>query len=204
MEKSFENGKTLQRELCVVQNFRESIGVYRWISKGMKCLFDVDKPPVTKEVEQVVNKLMEIIGDKSKIGLGLNIIMTDVEINNPSGGRNSTVWIKKYTKQIKLFRLRLNLIVRSMVFGLNYLLFLNHEQKLNKLISEKNSTLEKIEKQREYIETFFENTLLLAIDNFNVFIQFIDNANQIFPNCSADLIIYPFLMILNHRSILQQ
>lgn len=200
LEKSFESGKVLQRELCVVQNFRESIVSYRWIYQGMKLLFAVDKPPTTLEVENVVSTLSEIICEKSKYGFGIDLIMGDQEIVNPFRARNSSVWVKKYTKQIKVMRLKVHLIVKNMIFTLNYLLFLNHEQKLSKLLGQKHTLIEKIDKQRAYIEKFFEASLLSAIENFKLFVQFMDESNKVFPNCSTELLIYPFLMILNHRS----
>jgi heme activator protein 1 len=200
LENSFENGKALQKELCVVQIFRESINSYRWIYKGMKLLFDVDKPPTTPEIENVISKLSEIICEKSKFGYGIDLIMGDQEIVNPFRARNSSVWVKKYTKQIKVLRLKVHLIVKNMLFTLNYLLFLNHEQKLSKLLGQKNASIEKIEKQRQYIETFFEASLLSSIESFKLFVQFMDENDKVFPNCSTDLLIYPFLMILNHRS----
>lgn len=200
LEKSFENGKVLQRELCIVQNFRESIVSYRWIFRGMKLLFAVDKPPTTLEVENVVTALSEIICEKSKYGFGIDLIMGDQEIVNPFRARNSSVWVKKYTKQIKVLRLKVHLIVKNMIFTLNYLMFLNHEQKLSKLLGQKHALIEKIDKQRTYIEKFFEASLLSAIENFKLFVQFMDDSNKVFPNCSTELLIYPFLMILNHRS----
>ena len=200
LEKNFESGKVLQRELCIVQNFRESIVSYRWIFKGMKLLFAVDKPPTTLEMENVVTTLSEIICEKSKYGFGIDLIMGDQEIVNPFRARNSSVWVKKYTKQIKVLRLKVHLIVKNMIFTLNYLMFLNHEQKLSKLLGQKHTLIEKIDKQRGYIEKFFEASLLSAIENFKLFVQFMDDSNKVFPNCSTELLIYPFLMILNHRS----
>lgn len=200
LEKTFQNSKCLQRELCAVQIFRESIASYRWVYQGMKLLFAVDKPPKTLDLENVIFKLNEIICEGSKFGFGIDLIMGDKEIVNPFRARNSAVWVKKYTKQIKVMRLKVHLIVKNMIFSLNYLLFLNHEQKLSRLLGQKNSSIEKIKKQRAYIEFFFESALLSSIENFKLFVQFMDDSKTVFPNCSTELMIYPFLMILNHRS----
>lgn len=200
LENCFESGKGLQRELCVVQIFRESIVSYKWIYKGMKVLFNVDTPPTTVEIENVISKLSEIICEKSKYGYGIDLILGEQEIVNPFRARNSSVWVKKYMKQIKVARFKVHLIVKNMIFTLNYLLLLNHEQKLSKLLGQRQSSIEKIEKQRIYIEKFFESSLLSAIENFKLFIQFMDDSTKVFPNCSAELLLYPFLMILNHRS----
>lgn len=218
LENSFENGKVLQRELCIVQNFRESINSYRWIFKGMKLLFSVDKPASSKDLENILSKLNEIVVDNSKFGFGIDLILSDKEIVNPFRARNSTVWVKKYTIQIKIMRLKVYLIVKNMIFSLNYLLFLNHEHKFSKLLNQKNSTFEKIEIQRQYIEKFFENCLLVSIENFKLFLRLIDNnknsttnnadgpnnnngsnANESHEN-SRNLLIIPYLLILNHRS----
>lgn len=200
LENSFKGGKILQRELCVVQSFRESIISYKWIYRGMKLLFNVDEPPSTTELEKIISKLSEIICEKSKYGYGIDLIMGNQEIVNPFRARNSSVWIKKYTNQIKILRLKVHLIIKNMIFTLTYLLFLNHEQKLSKLLGQKHASVEKIEKQRIYIETFFESSLLSAIESFKLFIQFMDEHENAFTNCSTGLLIYPFLLILNHRS----
>ncbi|TID29642.1 hypothetical protein CANINC_001761 [Pichia inconspicua] len=200
LENSFENSKLLQRELCVVQIFRESIVAYKWIYQGMKLLFSVDKVPTTQEVENVVVNLNNLVSEKSKYGFGIDLIMGDQEIVNPFRARNSSVWVKKYTKQIKVARLKVHLIVKNMISSLDYLLFLNHEQKLSILLSQRNATIEKIEKQRGYIETFFESSLLSSIENFKLFVQFTQDVSKVFPICAAELLLYPFLMILNHRS----
>lgn len=200
LENSFENSKLLQRELCVVQIFRESIVAYKWIYQGMKLLFSVDKVPTTQEVENVAINLINLVSEKSKHGFGIDLIMGDQEIVNPFRARNSSVWVKKYTKQIKVARLKVHLIVKNMISSLDYLLFLNHEQKLSVLLSQRNATIEKIEKQRAYIEKFFESSLLSSIENFKLFVQFTQDVGKVFPHCAAELLLYPFLMILNHRS----
>ncbi|GMM27519.1 Hap1 protein [Martiniozyma asiatica (nom. inval.)] len=200
LERSYDNGKALQRELCVVQLFRECMGVYRWIYKGMKLLEAVDKPPETKDLQEVSNKLSDFLSEKSKHGFGMDLILSQAEIGNPFSGRNSAVWVKKYTIQIKLFRLKVHLLAKNMMFALNYLMLLNHEQKLSQLVSDKRTNTDKIEKQSSYIESFFETTLLLALDNFKMFTQLSDSMDSYFQNNCGELFICPYLLILNHRS----
>lgn len=198
LERSYDSGKALQRELCVIQIMRESIGMYKWIYKGLKLLENVKSAPLTKDIEQVINKLNEFTMDKSKYGFTMDVILGENEISNPFLSKNS-VWVKKYSSQIKIHRLKVHLIVKNMSFALNYLVFLNHEQKFNKLISDNQSSVDKIEVQRNYIETFFENTLLLALDNFKIFTNLNDGKIK-FPNINYELLICPYLLILNHRS----
>ncbi|ODV87652.1 hypothetical protein CANARDRAFT_184070, partial [[Candida] arabinofermentans NRRL YB-2248] len=193
LEKSFRNGPDggpLKKEQLVVANFRESIIVYHLLYKSISALFSVGNPPTSKDLELIMGKLHELISERSKIGHNTSFFLKP--INGADDG--------KFDTHIKIYRFRMFLIIKSMLFALNYLLFLNHEQKFNRLISEKTSTLTKLEKQKEYINTYFEASLLLAIDNYNVFVQVFDNSTTLFPNSGAELILYPFLMILNHRS----
>lgn len=198
LERSYDSGKALQKELCVIQIMRESIGMYQWIYKGLKLLENVNSAPLTRDIEQVINRLNEFTMDKSKYGFSMDVILGDNEISNPYSSKNS-VWVKKYSSQIKIHRLKVHLIVKNMSFALNYLAFLNHEQKFNKLISDNQSSLDKIETQRNYIEKFFENTLLLALDNFKIFTNLNDGKLK-FSNINYELLICPYLLILNHRS----
>ncbi|GME80746.1 unnamed protein product [Ambrosiozyma monospora] len=199
LEKSFR-GSLLSREQVVVTNFRNSIVVHHLLYKGMSALFAVDDPPTSKDMDQIMNKLLDLISDRSRIGLNTAFFL------NPSGNANGNAKSKafkgdpKYERMVKIYKFRLYLIVKSLLFSLNYLLFLNHEQKFNRLIAEKTSTLAKIEKQKEYINNYFEGSLLLAIDNYNVFVQVFGSADKLFPNSGAELVLYPYLMILNHRS----
>lgn len=198
LERSYDSGKALQKELCVVQVMRESMGMYKWIYKGLKLLENVQSAPLTRDVEHVINKLSDFTSEKSKHGFSMDVILGNTEISNPFSSKNS-VWVKKYSAQIKIHRLKVHLVVKNMMFALNYLVFLNHEQKFNKLISDKESKLEKIEAQRKYIDTFFENTLLLALDNFRIFTNLSDGKFKI-ANLNHELLICPYLLILNHRS----
>lgn len=200
LEKIFESNKLLQRELCIVQNFKDSIVLYKWIYKGMKLLFVVDAPPKINDIKAVIDKLNELVSETSKHGFSIDLIMGEGEIVNPFSAKNSSVWIKKYSKQIKIMRLKVHLIVKNMIFTLNYLLFVNHEQKLGKLLGQKKNSVEKIKKQHKYIETFFESSFLLSIENFKFFIQFMDTCKDSFSNYATELMVYPYLMILNHRS----
>ncbi|GMG21768.1 unnamed protein product [Ambrosiozyma monospora] len=199
LEKSFR-GCLLSREQVVVTNFRNSIVVHHLLYKGMSALFAIDDPPTSKDMDQIMNKLLDLISDRSRIGLNTAFFLS------PSGNANGNAKSKafkgdpKFEIMVKIYKFRLYLIVKSLLFSLNYLLFLNHEQKFNRLIAEKTSTLAKIEKQKEHINNYFEGSLLLAIDNYNVFVQVFGSADKLFPNSGAELVLYPYLMILNHRS----
>ncbi|VEU20221.1 DEKNAAC100950 [Brettanomyces naardenensis] len=216
LEKSF-GGSSLEKEQIVVSNFRDSIPVYHLLYKAMSALFTIGSPPTTKSLGRVMNKLLDMISEKSKLGISFAGVGTEAETmagtesGNGASGKNtirgtillsssSSSSLSSFAASVRIYKLRLYLVVKSLLFALNYLLFLNHEQKFNRLIADKSSTMAKINKQKEYIDTYFEGSLLLAVDNFNIFIQLIDNYGKVFPNRGAEFITYPFLLVLNHRS----
>ncbi|GMF25247.1 unnamed protein product [[Candida] boidinii] len=178
LERSF-SGITLMKELQVVNNFRDSIGVYHILYKGMKYIYSIDNPPSSKDIDSILTKLLDLISNKSRANLTTAFFLKPPTINNNNNSNttgnsknNNVNRVDPKTKleiSIKIYKFRLYLIIKSMLFSLNYLMLLNHEQKLNKLVTEKSTTLAKIEKQKEYINVYFEGTLLLAIDNYNVF-----------------------------------
>ncbi|GMF60485.1 unnamed protein product [[Candida] boidinii] len=200
LERSF-SGITLLKELQVVNNFRDSIGVYHILYKGMKYIYSIDNPPSSKDIDSILTKLLDLISNKSRANLTTAFFLKPPTVtttnNNVGNGsaKNNGNRIDPKTKleiSIKIYKFRLYLIIKSMLFSLNYLMLLNHEQKLNKLVTEKSTTLAKIEKQKEYINVYFEGTLLLAIDNYNVFVQVYDNSDILFPNSEAGMITTKF------------
>ncbi|QPG74448.1 hypothetical protein FOA43_001777 [Brettanomyces nanus] len=205
LEKSFY-GPALEKEQIVVSNFRDSIVVYHSLYKAMNALFLTDSPPTTKSMGQIMNRLLDLISEKSKLGLNTSFLLspgdntTAASASNMNARSRTSLNDTRYGKYVRIYKLRLYLVIKSLLFALNYLLLLNHEQKFNRLIADKSSTIPKITRQKEYIDTYFEGSLLLAIDNFNFFIQLIDNLSKLFPNCGAKLITFPFLLVLNHRS----
>ncbi|KAH3661846.1 hypothetical protein OGAPHI_006024 [Ogataea philodendri] len=186
LEKSF-NGNLLKKEQLVVTNFKDSILVYHTLYKGMSTLFNVDVTPTSKDFDVILAKLLDLVSDRSKIKLNMASFISDEE-ETP---------LERY---VKIYKFKLHLVVKSMLFALNYLLFLNHEQKFNRWISEKGTSIEKLEKQKEHMGTYFESCLLLAVDNYDIFNQVYEKSDTLYPSCGSQLILYPYLLILNHRS----
>ncbi|KAG7692532.1 hypothetical protein KL930_004484 [Ogataea haglerorum] len=186
LEKSF-NRALLEKEQLVVTNFKDSILVYHLLYKGMSILFSVDSVPTSRDFDQIMAKLLDLISDRSRIKLNMASFLNN-EDETP------------LDHCVKIYRFKLHLVIKSMLFALNYLLFLNHEQKFNRLISDKSFTVNKLEKQKEYMNTYFESCLLLAVDNYDIFNQIYEKSDTLYPSCGSQLILYPYLLILNHRS----
>lgn len=201
LEKVFY-GIALEKEQIVVANFRDSIAVYHLLYTAMSSLMRVDHSSSTKTIAKIMNKLLDLISEKSRLGLNTAFLLSEDEEEKKSFNMRSNASLSDTTfgKSVRVYKLRLYLIIKSMLFALNYLLLINHEQKFNHLIADKSSTLVRISKQKHYITTYFEGTLLLAVDNFNAFIQLLGNTSKCLSNCGSELITYPYLLILNHRS----
>ncbi|KAF6007437.1 hypothetical protein HII12_004599 [Brettanomyces bruxellensis] len=202
LEKAFY-GVALEKEQIVVNNFRDSIAVYHLLYMAMSSLMRVDQPSSTRAIAKIMNKLLDLISEKSRLGLNTAFLLKrddDEKLKSLNLRSRISLSDTRFGKSVRVYKLRLYLIIKSMLFALNYLLLINHEQKFNRLIADKSSTLTGIAKQKQYITTYFEGTLLLAVDNFNAFIQLLGNTSKNLSNCGSELITYPYLLILNHRS----
>lgn len=205
LEKSFY-GAALEKEQLVVNNFRDSILVHHLLYRAMAALTGLGAVPTTNEIAQIMNRLLDLISDGSKLGLNMNCLVgggADASAPRRSGALNMrtvrALSSPRYGRQVRVYKLRLYLVIKSMLFALNYLLFLNHEQKMGRL-AERMSGAPALAHQKDYIYTYFESSLLLAIDNFNVFVQVAGVVDGTLYNSCAQLVCYPYLLLLNHRS----
>ncbi|ODV98635.1 hypothetical protein PACTADRAFT_64824 [Pachysolen tannophilus NRRL Y-2460] len=208
------------RELKVVENFKAEYQVNVLIFKSMKILLDSNISSMKSSIDDILNEFTKIVHDQK------------IEDKNQmsSLGNNSLRFSQlliKYDKDkeslldasLRIYRFRTFLLIKMLLFIFNYILFLNYEVKLKRLLKEHHLDLKKameipkyvanldpqlaaaIEGLKKIVDRYFEKTLLLAIDNYNIFIQFFNNCNIFFPDLGAELLVYPFLMILNHRSM---
>lgn len=211
------NGKTdlnYKRELKVVHLMDMEYKINVLIYRGMKILLNIKSLPLKLSVDAILDQLTQLVhdesedGQKSNSGLTCDDLLTRFDKNRES----------ELSASARIFKFKLFLIVKMLMFVLNYILFLNYELKLKQLISENGLDLRRvaedpvylqqldphlvqvIELNKKFYNQYFERALLLAIDNYNIFVQFFDNSNKFFPNMGGELLIYPFLMILNHRS----
>lgn len=186
--KSFQ-GESFDRELLVIDQFDHEFKISSIIHHSMKILLNVQQSPSKEDVDQVIGELSAIATDSeetrhSKVGINVNALLVSFG-DAKDKTRNGLL--------SRIFKLKLFLMVKTLLFVLNYIMLLNFEKKLQ----DDPGNLD----FKFLVNTYFEKTLLLAIDNYNIFNLFFENCSSIFPNSGAELILYPFLMTSNHRSM---
>ncbi|CDK27589.1 unnamed protein product [Kuraishia capsulata CBS 1993] len=184
------SGLALIKEKKIVENFRIEQEMNVLLHNAMDMFFSLNRPVSKSKVDDLLERLRRTLSDD-----GIFEVRSCFQ-----GESKNVVDLKadKFDNANKIFRMKTHLVGKSMRFALNYLMFLNHEIKLNNF----KGTEEEHAIQRRYVAEYFESTLLLAIDNYNIFVQFFfENNEKRFPDSTAELMVYPFLMILNHRSM---
>ncbi|KAI0461907.1 hypothetical protein LJB42_004511 [Komagataella kurtzmanii] len=192
LSEAFSDPALLERELKVVTNYKLEYEVNYTIFQGMDLLINHSKVPSKENVDLVLGKLNVIVKrDERYTGIPTPWDMkTEPFLIFYEDSSNSS----KLDIVVRIFKFRLFLTAKILLFVINYIMFINYEKELQSCPEEKIATYQ------GYFNRYFEDTLLLAIEDYKLFGDFFDNSAKYFPNHGGELMLYPFLMILNHRS----